>query len=82
MVASVSQRVFIDSPLAIVAASFVSSLLSTFVFLALLFQFRPAALDLFSFSFVMFLEAVLTALVAPVVFPLPFLRLLSLQLNV
>ncbi len=70
MVSSISQRVFVESPTAIAIAAFSSSILGSFVFLAFLYQFRPAALDVFSFSFVMLFEAILTAVIAPIIFKL------------
>ena len=67
-VSSVSQRVFVESPVAVAAVTFCSSLLVSFAVVAFVFQFRPAALDAFSYSLTMLLEGLLTAVIAPFLF--------------
>jgi rod shape-determining protein MreD len=68
MLSSLSQRLFVESPVASFLAVFFASLLASFVYLILVLQFEPAGAQHFTFSLLLLLEAGLTALLAPVVF--------------
>lgn len=65
LLASLSQRMFIESSVTIVVASLISSLIANGVYVTLLYQFRPVEPALVSVSFA---EALVTALISPVVF--------------
>ena len=67
VLAALSTRLFVESGFAVVLAVFGSSILSSLVYLLLVFQFSPSAGRSFS---IIFLEALFTAIVAPIFFPL------------
>ena len=68
IVSSISQRVFVDSPVAVSLAVFFSNLLATFIYLAFMFQFTPAPMNPISLSFGMIVESLFSAVLAPVIF--------------
>ena len=72
LLAALSTRLFVESGFAVMLAVFGSSILSNLVYLLLVFQFAPAAGRSFS---VIFIEALVTAIIAPAIFPL-FKRIL------
>lgn len=65
LLALVAQRVFLESALTIFVSVLVSSIVSNLVYLVLILQFRPVSGELLTISFV---EALVTAIVAPVFF--------------
>jgi rod shape-determining protein MreD len=67
ILASLSQRIFIESPLASVLAVFAGSIVSNFVYFVLVYEFHPSVTEVAPFSL---LESALNALCAPFVFAL------------
>lgn len=65
ILASLSQRIFVESPLASVVAVFASSLVSNIVYFVLVYEFHPSVTEVAPFSLV---EACLNAVCAPLVF--------------
>ena len=65
ILASLSQRIFVESPLAAVIATFACSIVSAVVYFTLVYEFHPAVTIIVPFSVA---EATLNALLAPVVF--------------
>lgn len=67
VLASVSQRIFIDSRFVAVLAAFACSIISSVLYLFVVFEFKPAVFTLAPFSL---LEAMLNAALAPLCFGL------------
>lgn len=67
ILAALSTRLFVESGFAVVLAVFGSSLISSTVYLLLVYQFAPTAGRSFT---IIFIEAVSTAVLAPLIFPL------------
>ena len=65
ILASLSQRIFVESPVAAMFAAFGSSIVSSLVYLTLVYEFHPAVTAMVPFSL---LEAVINAVLAPFVF--------------
>ncbi|MFM1847618.1 MAG: hypothetical protein RL417_1092 [Pseudomonadota bacterium] len=65
ILASLSQRIFVESPLAAVVAAFGSSLVSSLVYFTLVYEFHPRVTVMVPFSI---LEAGMNAALAPIVF--------------
>lgn len=59
IVSLLSPRIFVESPLAIIVTVFVASIISNFVFFAVMYQVSHSS---FAFSWTLFLEALFTAL--------------------
>lgn len=74
---SVTQRIFVDSVLAVFLAVFLSSMFAHLIYVILLFEFKPSQSLLSLLVEFSLPEALLTALVAPVMFSI--LRRLLLQ---
>lgn len=64
ILSSLSNRMFVESPLSLVIGTFVSSLLANSIYFFMVFGFRP---DLVTGITISFVEAILTAIMAPVV---------------
>lgn len=67
VLALAAQRIFLESALTVLLLVACSSIVATTVYLTLLYQFRPVASDVVSWSM---LETLVTALVAPLMFRL------------
>lgn len=67
VVASLSQRIFVESPVAVMVTVFLSSLLSNFVFLLIVLQVRHTSI---AFGWTFFIEALLTSAVCVPLFSL------------
>lgn len=67
VVASLSQRIFVESPAAVMVTVFLSSLLSNLVYLLIVLQIRHASV---SFGWIFFFEALLTAVICVPLFAL------------
>lgn len=65
--ASLSQRIFVDSALAAFTVVLFSSFLSSFIFVVLVYEFQPVQLSLLYTAFV---EALLNGIVAPLLMAL------------
>lgn len=68
MLSSISQRVFIESGLAIFLGVLCSCLMATFIYLIIVYQFEPSAGGLLSYSMILVAEAVFSAVLAPLIF--------------
>jgi len=65
ILASLSQRIFVESPLAAVTAAFGCSIISDVVYFTLVYEFHPAVTVIVPFSVA---EAALNAVLAPAIF--------------
>lgn len=68
MLSALSQRLFVESPLASFVAMFFSSILASFVYLVIVLQFQPLVSHKLSFSWLLLVEAIFTAVLAPFAF--------------
>jgi len=68
MLSSISQRVFVESVVAVFLGVLCSCILATFIYLVIVFQFQPTVGNLLSYSLTLMVEALLTAVLAPLIF--------------
>lgn len=68
ILSSVSQRVFVESTLAIFLGVLCACILATFVYLVIVFQFQPRVGGLLSYTLTLLVEALFSAILAPLIF--------------